>query len=144
MMLPGRGGNNVLQGTGEITLQFPPNAFLLPSEGRLGCCCKTDEICPPHHGSESNQLCSILEVREGPRQRVPPTPSSSLAPLPWFHPAGTVPPTLPSQLTLSSRVQSSGWPSLAPLRLLPERLWGRKYQLENRSKGREERRASVG
>lgn len=56
-----------------------------------------------------------------------------------------VPPTLPGQLTLSSRFQSSGWPSLAPLRLLPERLQGRKYRLVNTRKSREgERRTQAG
>lgn len=56
---------------------------------------------------------------------------------PLVSPPGTVPPTLPSQLTLSSRFQSSGWPSLAPLTLLPERLRGRKNQMVNTRKGRE-------
>lgn len=114
-------------------VQFPPNTFLLPLGGCFEWC------------SQSNQLCSVLEAWEGARWRVPPTTSSSPAPLSHFHPTGPIPPTLPSQLTLSSRFQSSGWPSLAPLRLLPERLRGRKYWLVNTRKGRQgERRARAG
>lgn len=66
----------------------------------------------------------------------PTAPSLSCSSPLVSHPR-TVPPALPSQLTLSSRFQSSGWPSLAPLTLLPERLQGRKNQLVNTKKGRE-------
>lgn len=109
----------------------------------------TPQHCPPSLKRVFTRLTKqpMLLHPGGPRgtwMESPTTLLLSCSPPP-VSPPGTVPPALPSQLTLSSRFQSSGWPSLAPLTLLPERLWGRKNQTVNTRKGRErEGRAGAG